>query len=122
MDSFPPIDAMSGWRYCEEGLITLSGGDWTEEVFRICWLVGYQLPAMPGCNQEHAGRFFACHTEKQLVAYLLSHHTFFDERFWKGLEMNMTTGRQHLPFGSSTSPNHPYLCVKRRFWSAGKNV
>lgn len=111
MDSFPPIDVMSGWRYCEEGLITLSGEDWTEEVFRICWLIGYQLPAMPGCNQECAGRFFACHTEKQLVAYLLSHHTFFDHEVLEG-PGNEHDNRLTASFLRELYlTHHPYLCV-----------
>jgi len=40
--------------------------------------------ATPGCDRERAGRFFACHAEKQLVAYLLNKHTFFNDEILEG--------------------------------------
>lgn len=83
---FPPIDAMSGWGHYGEGLIMISGRNWTEEVFRICRLVGHQLTARSGCDQGRTGWFSACHAEKQLVAYLLSKHTFSDDETLEGAE------------------------------------
>lgn len=76
---FPSIDAMSGWGHDEEKLTTVSGADWTEEVFRICRLVKHQLPASPDIDQRYPGKFFASHAEKQLIAYLVRKHAFLDD-------------------------------------------
>lgn len=76
---FPPIDAMSGWGHHGGELTTISGADWTEEVFRICRLIEHQLPPSAESDRGRPGMFFASHAEKQLVAYLLSKHVFLDD-------------------------------------------
>ncbi|RGP68721.1 hypothetical protein FSPOR_5192 [Fusarium sporotrichioides] len=74
---FPPVAAMSGWAH-QSGLehnVQIQGRTWTDEVFRLCQLVGHQLPA-DAKDQGRHGQFNACHAEKQLTAYFISKHVF----------------------------------------------
>jgi hypothetical protein len=73
---FPPVCAMSGWGHDNEELATINGLIWTEEVFRICRLIGYELPPDSQYDKGRDGNYNACHAEKQLVAYFLSKHVF----------------------------------------------
>ncbi|KAH7231300.1 uncharacterized protein BKA55DRAFT_598575 [Fusarium redolens] len=62
---FPPVAAMSGWKH----------QTWTDEVLRLCRIVGHHLPADEK-DQGRPGQFNACHAEKQLAAYFISKHVF----------------------------------------------
>ncbi|KAL6918544.1 hypothetical protein FSST1_010039 [Fusarium sambucinum] len=72
---FPPVAAMSGWGH-QPGLelnVQIGGRTWTDEVFRLCQIIGHKLPA-DRKDQGISGKFNACHAEKQLTAYFISKH------------------------------------------------
>lgn len=71
--NYPSIAAMSGWSHGETK-ITISGENWTDEVRRIAWIVGHELPIDQRRDQGVQGHFFASHAEKQLVPYFISKH------------------------------------------------
>lgn len=75
--AFPPVAAMSGWKH-QSDLdlnVQIEGRTWTDEVFRLCQIIGHHLPA-DGYDQGRPGQFHACHAEKQLTAYFVSKHIF----------------------------------------------
>ncbi|PGH15562.1 hypothetical protein AJ79_02344 [Helicocarpus griseus UAMH5409] len=53
----------------------VSGRLWTEVVYYISRVVGHAL-ANSQVDQGRPGQFYACHAEKQLIAYFLEHHAF----------------------------------------------
>lgn len=75
---FPHTDAMSGCKHSGKGLDVISGERWTEEVFRVCQLVGHELPTRSG-DSGRPGSFYASHAEKHLIAYFLSKHVFLED-------------------------------------------
>ncbi|SPJ73913.1 uncharacterized protein FTOL_03643 [Fusarium torulosum] len=74
---FPPVAAMSGWKHQSdpELNVQIEGRTWTDEVLRLCRIVGHHLPADER-DQGRPGQFKACHAEKQLTAYFVSKHVF----------------------------------------------
>lgn len=64
---------MSGWSHGST-TVTVSGRQWTNEVTKISRIVGHQLEDGGDRDQGTAGQYFACHAEKQLVAYFISKH------------------------------------------------
>jgi hypothetical protein len=76
--AFKPVAAMSGWSH-EPGSelnVQIGGRTWTDEVFDLCRSIKYILPEVEKCDQDRAGQFYACHAEKQLIAYFVSRHVF----------------------------------------------
>ena len=76
---FPPVDAMSGWAHYDEQNTTISGKNWTNEVFVICESIGHILAPVPEIDQGRPGRWHACHAEKQLVAFFVAYHVFLKD-------------------------------------------
>ena len=76
---FPPVDAMSGWTHYDEQNVTISGKNWTDEVFIICESIGYILAPVSERDQGRPGRWQACHAEKQLVAFFVAYHVFLKD-------------------------------------------
>ena len=73
---YPSIDAMSGWSHGET-IPLVSGKDWTSEVIRIAKIIGHTL--VPDQKDRGIpGQFYACHAEKQLIAYFISKHVFLE--------------------------------------------
>ncbi|KAL4880562.1 hypothetical protein BJY04DRAFT_219031 [Aspergillus karnatakaensis] len=73
---FPPVSAMSGWADSPIGSLRLDNGAWTKEVFHISEVVGHYLPPHDRDQDEPRGHYYACHAEKQLIAYFLDRHVF----------------------------------------------
>ncbi|KAI4285965.1 MAG: hypothetical protein L6R38_000258 [Xanthoria sp. 2 TBL-2021] len=73
---YPSIAAMSGWSHGKT-VPLVSGMDWTPEVIRIANIVGHAL-AHDKKDNGIPGRFYACHAEKQLIAYFISRHVFLE--------------------------------------------
>jgi Ankyrin repeats (3 copies) len=81
---FPPISAKSGWAHVEVpasqgGLMVLGGKTWTEKVFDLTKRLRYQMMTDLSCDQGRPGAFYACHAEKQLMAYFISKHAFLPD-------------------------------------------
>lgn len=76
-EQFYSVAAMSGWAHREDRdvNIQIAGRDWTAEVRRLCEVIGYDL-ARHEHDQGEAGRYHACHAEKQLIAYFVNKHLF----------------------------------------------
>lgn len=72
---FPTVAAMSGWSDSanEERNITISNMDWTSNVLRLYGEMKLELEPH-GYDQGVPGRFYACHAEKQLIAWFLDRH------------------------------------------------
>lgn len=74
--SFPPKDAMSGWKQSDANSTKVGGMSIYDAVQDICQIVGHSLPPDKQRDQEVPGRYNAYHAEKKLVAYLISKHRF----------------------------------------------
>jgi hypothetical protein len=74
----PLVAAMSGWGHygMDDADVYIASKSWCEEVRRLCQVVGHRLPPHRR-DQGLPGRYYACHAEKQLVAYLVHKHLFF---------------------------------------------
>lgn len=57
-------------------MLGISGKDWTNEVLKLCQEIGLRLARDDVRDGRVQCRFYACHAEKQLVAYFLKHHAF----------------------------------------------
>ncbi|KAL9484847.1 hypothetical protein ACSS6W_003636 [Trichoderma asperelloides] len=75
--ALPPIAAMSGWTHKPNSdlNVQIPGRKWTDEVFYLCQIIGHGLPESEN-DQGRPGQYYACHAEKQLIAYLVSRHVF----------------------------------------------
>lgn len=75
--AFPPVAAMNGFSHEPNSdlNVQIAGRKWTDEVLYLCQITGHVLPE-DGYDQGIPGQFYACHAEKQLVAYLVSRHVF----------------------------------------------
>lgn len=75
--AFPPVAAMSGFSHEPNSHLNvqIAGRKWTDQVFYLSQITGHELPW-----HEHdrgtSGQYYACHAEKQLIAYLVSKHVF----------------------------------------------
>ncbi|KJX93155.1 hypothetical protein TI39_contig4381g00002 [Zymoseptoria brevis] len=69
--------AVSGWNtlYMEPAEDTLDRAFWTDQVFKLAKVLSYDLPKRDVYDQGRPGSYYACHSEKQLLAYLVHHHT-----------------------------------------------
>ena len=78
---FPSVYAKSGWQHSSENLEgpLIAGQNWTDQVFRICWLVQHELEICPEWDDGEQGKHKACHAEKQLIAYFINRHSFLLE-------------------------------------------
>ncbi|UKZ88194.1 uncharacterized protein TrAFT101_003956 [Trichoderma asperellum] len=76
--AFPPTAAMSGWSHEPNSdlNVQIAGREWINEVFYLCQITGHRLPERMKPDQGRPGQFYACHAEKQLIAYLVSRHVF----------------------------------------------
>ena len=78
---FSDVNAMSGWDHegddpqCD----IISGRKWTQQVRRICRLIGYELAAEEEKDQGVRGSYNASHAEKQLIAYFINRHIFLED-------------------------------------------
>ncbi|KAI1806693.1 DYW family of nucleic acid deaminases-domain-containing protein [Daldinia bambusicola] len=74
------VSAISGWLDKRNQNIDLAGDIWTANVFKLCDLIGFTLKPHdndPRPSEEYKpGKFYACHAEKQLVAYFVHKHLF----------------------------------------------
>lgn len=77
-DQFARISATSGW-----GVGSLPPNDkdmpsWTEQVYYIASIIGHRFeePQDLSWDQGKPGQFYACHSEKKLIAYFLDKHVF----------------------------------------------
>ncbi|KAL7784521.1 hypothetical protein V8C43DRAFT_166666 [Trichoderma afarasin] len=75
---FARISATSGW-----GVGSLPPNDkdmpsWTEQVYYIASIIGHRFeePQDLSWDQGKPGQFYACHSEKKLIAYFLYKHVF----------------------------------------------
>lgn len=75
--AFPPVAAMSGWSHepSSELNVQIAGRKWTDEVVYLCQTTGNGLPRHE-YDRGRPGQYYACHAEKQLIAYLVSKHVF----------------------------------------------
>ncbi|UKZ63282.1 uncharacterized protein TrAtP1_004510 [Trichoderma atroviride] len=75
--AFSPVAAMSGFSHEPDSdlNVQIAGRKWTDEVLYLCQITGHVLPE-DGHDQGIPGQFYACHAEKQLIAYLVSRHVF----------------------------------------------
>ncbi|KAL2871209.1 ankyrin repeat domain-containing protein [Aspergillus lucknowensis] len=74
--SFPSIGAMSGWSQSAIESVRVDNRQWTNEVSYISAVVGHYLQQDHDRDRDWFGQYYACHAEKQLIAYLLDHHVF----------------------------------------------
>ncbi|KAJ8131619.1 hypothetical protein O1611_g2001 [Lasiodiplodia mahajangana] len=90
---FDPISAMSGWGHqANDNMnIQIAGRDWTSDVLRICKIVKYKLP-FDNRDQGVAGQYYACHAEKQLVAYFIHKHCFLEQEIDAGSSLDYNIG------------------------------
>ncbi|KAJ2993239.1 hypothetical protein NUW58_g1901 [Xylaria curta] len=74
---FDPIAAMSGWGHQADDRVNIqiAGCDWTSGTVRLCKIVGFD-PELHHYDQDMPGYYYACHAEKQLIAYFISKHCF----------------------------------------------
>lgn len=81
-EGFPPKAAMSGWANwsAREDEAMIDGTVYTDEVRQLCELIGHILPEHY-YDRGEPGRYYACHAEKQLVAYLVNRHRFLPKGF-----------------------------------------
>ncbi|KAK0759737.1 hypothetical protein N5P37_007925 [Trichoderma harzianum] len=77
-DQFARISATSGW-----GVGSLPPNDkdmpsWTEQVYYIASIIGHRFeePQYLSRDQGKPGQYYACHSEKKLIAYFLDKHVF----------------------------------------------
>jgi len=74
---YPSVAAMSGWSH-RDTITTVSRRDWTSEVIRIAETIGLVLQPDERRDCGVPGQFYACHAEKQLIAYFISRHVFLE--------------------------------------------
>ncbi|CAH0052458.1 unnamed protein product [Clonostachys solani] len=100
--AFHPVAAMSGWGHQEDPDINIQigGRDWIDEIRRLCEIVGHSLEPNAR-DQGQAGRYNACHAEKQLVAYFVNKHLFLAHETGDDLDM----ARLHLGEPSAEESN-----------------
>jgi len=74
---FHTVAAMSGWSHWDGGVtnIQIAGRTWTDEVRRLCEVIGHNLEPHQ-YDQGEPGRYHACHAEKQLIAFFVHKHLF----------------------------------------------
>ncbi|KAL4899114.1 hypothetical protein BDW74DRAFT_171787 [Aspergillus multicolor] len=72
---FPSIGSMSGWAHSSMQGLRVDSRHWRNDVFYISELVVHRLPPHP-CDHGRDGQFYACHAEKQLIAYFIDRHVF----------------------------------------------
>ncbi|KAK8134785.1 hypothetical protein PG984_006797 [Apiospora sp. TS-2023a] len=82
---FPTVAAMSGWSHPagHEHNVQIAGRTWTDEVLRLCQIIGHELPTHD-YDQKVLGQYHACHAEKQLVAYFVHKHIFLRQETYTG--------------------------------------
>jgi len=86
---YPAISAMSGWAHPELRSVRVGGIDWTKEVMYIASVVEHRLDKS---DFGKPGQHYACHAEKQLVAYFVDRHCFlprdgiYDQRLEESIE------------------------------------
>jgi hypothetical protein len=82
-DNFPPVDAMSGWKHGDGNeQVVIDGKDWTQNVMELANYLNYALPAGGNLDRGIRGHYYACHAEKQLIAYFVSKHVVLDKDQW----------------------------------------
>jgi hypothetical protein len=67
--------AISGWENGNQNGNIIANYAWTLEVEKICQIVNHTLTSQPRCDYGFPGRYYACHAEKQLIAYYLYEYT-----------------------------------------------
>ncbi|KAL9617356.1 MAG: hypothetical protein Q9160_007844 [Pyrenula sp. 1 TL-2023] len=76
-NSYHPIAAMSGYTH-NEGNGVLSGIHWTSMAQDLAKAAGHALKIEEAYDRGIPGNFYACHAEKQLMAYLVNKHVFLE--------------------------------------------
>lgn len=76
--AFEHVRAVSGWTSGIHGPFDgcLDREYWFQKVFDLCKIIGHTLSINRAYDQGHgSGSYFACHAEKQVIAFFLWHHT-----------------------------------------------
>jgi hypothetical protein len=83
-DKFIPVDAMSGWGHDDNGedQVVIDGRSWTPEVMKLATFLNYHLRADSEKDHGLRGQYYACHAEKQLIAYFVNNHVVLGEDDW----------------------------------------
>jgi hypothetical protein len=66
---------MSGWSHDPIESIRVNNRQWTDEVRYISELIDHELPS-DRLDINWDGQYYACHAEKQLIAYFVDRHVF----------------------------------------------
>ncbi|KAH0423709.1 hypothetical protein CcaCcLH18_12005 [Colletotrichum camelliae] len=82
----PTVAAMSGWAHEEDSDVHVGGREWTMEVCQLCDFIGYPL-APHQRDRGQPGRYYACHAEKQLVAFFVNKHLFLSKEVEKDADI-----------------------------------
>jgi hypothetical protein len=83
-NKFPPIDAMSGWGHdSEEDQVVINSRSWTSNVMKLANYLDYHLPENVKKDHGSRGQHYACHAEKQLIAYFVNNHAVLGEDKWQ---------------------------------------
>ncbi|KAF6793435.1 hypothetical protein CSOJ01_13906 [Colletotrichum sojae] len=82
----PTVAAMSGWAHEGDSNVQVGGREWTLEVRHLCNLIGYSLPSHER-DQGDLGQYYACHAEKQLIAFFVNKHLFLSEEVEKAADI-----------------------------------
>lgn len=94
-NKYPSVAAMSGWSHGDT-ITTVSGRDWTSEVIRIAEIIGHILQPDERRDRGVPGQFYACHAEKQLIAYFISRHVFLEPEIRAPKKRRYTMDPQYL--------------------------
>ncbi|KAL5357169.1 DYW family of nucleic acid deaminases-domain-containing protein [Aspergillus floccosus] len=85
--NFPSIGAMSGWSHDSVQSLMVDGRQWTDDVFYIAAVLVHHLPPHDHDRGED-GRYYACHAEKQLIAYFIDRHVFLPRDYFPDSELD----------------------------------
>ncbi|CAD6450381.1 f0579fe2-45ef-421b-9df9-090cd7b188fe [Sclerotinia trifoliorum] len=101
VDRFLPINAISGWdrllsvTECPNAFIP--NKIWTEKVRELCSVIGYELRTHRHDGKESPGSYYACHVEKQLIAYWLYTHALIGRSFSEEISYDWRDNKIILP-------------------------
>ncbi|KAJ8060022.1 hypothetical protein OCU04_011633 [Sclerotinia nivalis] len=101
IDKFESINAISGWdrllseTECPDAFIP--NKIWTKRVQEMCVVLGYRLPEHKYDEYGNPGTYYACHVEKQLIAYWLCRHALKDRLLCEGVSWDKKNNETILP-------------------------
>ncbi|KAF7866925.1 hypothetical protein EAF04_005766 [Stromatinia cepivora] len=101
IDSFESTNAISGWdrllsaTECPNAFIP--NKIWTKRVQEMCGIIGHLLPEHKYDEYGNPGTYYACHVEKQLIAYWLCRHALRDHLLSEGVSWDKKNNETILP-------------------------